>query len=44
MKLAILGGGQLGKMFLQEATDYPMPVAVLDPDPRAPCAAMTGLF
>ncbi|MDO4643737.1 MAG: 5-(carboxyamino)imidazole ribonucleotide synthase [Cardiobacteriaceae bacterium] len=44
MKLAILGGGQLGKMFLQEATDYPMPVAVLDPDPRAPCAALTGLF
>ena len=44
MKLAILGGGQLGKMFLQEATDYPMPVPVLDPAPRAPCAAMTGLF
>ena len=44
MKLAILGGGQLGKMFLQEAADYPMPVAVLDPDPRAPCAALTGLF
>lgn len=39
-KLGILGGGQLGRMLIQSAIDFNMPVAVLDPDPAAPCSFM----
>lgn len=44
MKIAILGGGQLGRMFLQQALNYPYPVAVLDPDGQAPCAGISETF
>ncbi|MEO8087173.1 MAG: 5-(carboxyamino)imidazole ribonucleotide synthase [Bacteroidota bacterium] len=37
LTLGILGGGQLGRMLLQKATDYNISNAVLDPDPAAPC-------
>ena len=32
--LGILGGGQLGKMLLQVAANYPITTAVLDPNPN----------
>lgn len=37
IKLGILGGGQLGRMLIQEAINYNISVSVLDPDPEAPC-------
>ncbi|UJF24747.1 5-(carboxyamino)imidazole ribonucleotide synthase [Suttonella sp. R2A3] len=44
MKIGILGGGQLGRMFLQEAANYPHSVAILDPTLDAPAAALTDDF
>lgn len=38
MKIGILGGGQLGYMFLQNALQYPVEIYVLDPSASAPCA------
>lgn len=35
-KLGILGGGQLGRMFIQEAINYNIDVHILDADPVAP--------
>lgn len=43
-KIGILGGGQLGKMFLQEAYNYNAQVYILDPSADAPCAGMTNNF
>jgi 5-(carboxyamino)imidazole ribonucleotide synthase len=37
-KLGILGGGQLGRMFIQEAINYNVSVSILDGDKYAPCA------
>ena len=37
IKLGILGGGQLGRMLIQEAINYNISVSILDPDPEAPC-------
>lgn len=36
-RLGILGGGQLGRMFIQEAINYNISVNILDPDADAPC-------
>ena len=36
-EIALLGGGQLGKMFLAEARRLDVAVRTLDPDPEAPC-------
>ncbi|CAN5493930.1 5-(carboxyamino)imidazole ribonucleotide synthase [soil metagenome] len=44
LKLGILGGGQLGRMLLQKATDYNISNAVLDPDPAAPCKNISDEF
>lgn len=44
MKTGILGGGQLGRMFLQTAANYPGTIKVLDPQPQAPCAALCREF
>ena len=33
MKVGILGGGQLGRMLLQEAANYPVTVSVMEKDP-----------
>lgn len=38
IKIGILGGGQLGYMFLQNALKYPAEIHVLDPSENAPCA------
>ncbi len=37
MKIGILGGGQLGRMLIQEALSYDDQWFTLDPDPKAPC-------
>lgn len=43
-KVGILGGGQLGRMIIQSGIDFNIPFAVLDPDPAAPCAALTEFY
>jgi 5-(carboxyamino)imidazole ribonucleotide synthase len=42
--LGILGGGQLGRMLIQEAINLNISTAVLDPDPDAPCRFLTETF
>lgn len=44
LKLGILGGGQLGRMLIQEAINYNLSTAVLDPDPDAPCKDIATRF
>ena len=43
-KLGILGGGQLGRMLIQEAINLNVHVSVLDPDTQAPCADICHEF
>lgn len=43
-KLGILGGGQLGRMMIQEAINYNLTTLVLDPDPDAPCKNIANKF
>ena len=43
-KIGILGGGQLGKMFLQNAASYPVEIHMLDPDAQAPCKHLCHKF
>lgn len=43
-KLGVLGGGQLGRMLIQSAVDLNIDVAVIDPDPNAPCKNITTAF
>jgi 5-(carboxyamino)imidazole ribonucleotide synthase len=43
-KLGILGGGQLGRMLIQDAINFNVHVSVLDPDLHAPCAAICHEF
>lgn len=38
MKIGILGGGQLGRMFIQDALKYDDEYFVLDPNPECSCA------
>ena len=42
--LGILGGGQLGRMFIQEAISLDMHISVLDPDTNAPCSSLATTF
>ncbi len=42
--VSILGGGQLGRMFIQEAINYNITTRVLDPDPQAPCSSICNEF
>lgn len=42
--IALLGGGQLGRMFIENALRYDVQVHVLDPDPVAPCAGLAHRF
>ena len=44
IRLGILGGGQLGRMFIQSAMDYNVDVHILDPDPEAPCKNIATTF
>ena len=43
-RLGILGGGQLGRMFIQEAINYNLSVDILDPDTNAPCKEIATSF
>ncbi len=42
--IALLGGGQLGRMFIENALRYNAEVHVLDPDPECSCAHMATRF
>ncbi len=42
--LGVLGGGQLGRMLLQEAVNYNLNVHIMDPDPNAPCSRIAPQF
>lgn len=44
MKIGILGGGQLGKMFMQNALNYPNEIYFLEPDSQAPCSVFCDCF
>ncbi len=44
MKIGILGGGQLGRMFMQNAMNYPYEVYFLEPDGQAPCSVFRDYF
>ncbi|HWK55971.1 MAG TPA: 5-(carboxyamino)imidazole ribonucleotide synthase [Parapedobacter sp.] len=44
LKLGILGGGQLGRMLIQEAINFNVNVHVLDPDKNAPCRNLCNHF
>jgi len=43
-RLGILGGGQLGRMFIQEAVNVNLSVHILDPDANAPCKEIASTF
>ncbi len=43
-KLGILGGGQLGRMLIQEAINLNLSTSVLDPDANAPCRYLAEHF
>lgn len=44
VKIGVLGGGQLGRMLIQSAIDFNLDIAVLDPDPHAPCKNVATQF
>ena len=44
LKLGILGGGQLGRMLIQESINYNVTTFVLDPDKDAPCKDICKKF
>lgn len=43
-QLGVLGGGQLGRMLIQEAMNYDVHVHCLDPDVSAPCRHLATSF
>lgn len=43
-RLGILGGGQLGRMFIQEAINYNIHVHIMENDEKAPSAAYANTF
>lgn len=43
-RIALLGGGQLGRMFIENALRYGVEVSVLDPDAGCPCARIADRF
>ena len=44
LKLGILGGGQLGRMLIQESINFNITTYVLDPDAVAPCKHLCEKF
>jgi 5-(carboxyamino)imidazole ribonucleotide synthase len=44
LKVGILGGGQLGRMWIQNALNYNVTCAVIDPDANAPCKNICDQF
>lgn len=43
-KLGVLGGGQLGKMLIQDAVNFNISTYILDPDANAPCKDLCAKF
>lgn len=43
-RIGVLGGGQLGRMFIQNALNYNLLVSVLDPDAMCPCSDIAHSF
>ena len=43
-KIGVLGGGQLGRMLIQEAIDLDVHLHMIDPDPDAPCSLIAHSF
>jgi 5-(carboxyamino)imidazole ribonucleotide synthase len=43
-RLGMVGGGQLGRMFIQSALSFDVHVHALDPDPNAPCKDIAHSF
>lgn len=43
-KVGIVGGGQLGRMLIQAATDWNLEIHILDPDENAPCKDIANRF
>ena len=43
-RIGILGGGQLGRMLLQAAANYPVTVHILENDPDCPSAHLCHQF
>ncbi|MBK7128565.1 MAG: 5-(carboxyamino)imidazole ribonucleotide synthase [Crocinitomicaceae bacterium] len=43
-KIGIVGGGQLGRMLINESIRYDLEIAVLDPDVNAPCKSLAHTF
>jgi len=44
IRVGVLGGGQLGRMMIQDAVDLDARVEVMDPSADAPCAHLTPRF
>jgi 5-(carboxyamino)imidazole ribonucleotide synthase len=44
LEIGILGGGQLGRMILQNAINLNLNISVLDPDKNAPCKHLVKKF
>ena len=44
LKLGILGGGQLGRMLIQESINYNITTYVMDPEKEAPCKDLCRKF
>ena len=43
-KLGVLGGGQLGRMLIQEAVNFNINISIMDPDEDAPCRHIVDRF
>ena len=43
-RLGILGGGQLGRMFIQEAIDYAIQVHIMDDSVNSPCYPIASYY
>lgn len=44
LHIGILGGGQLGRMLIQNAVNYNLNISILDPDKNAPCKDLVKTF
>ncbi|MDZ4664015.1 MAG: 5-(carboxyamino)imidazole ribonucleotide synthase [Bacteroidota bacterium] len=44
LHIGILGGGQLGRMLIQNAVNYNLNISILDPDKNAPCKDLAKTF
>ncbi len=44
LKIGMLGGGQLGRMIIQNAINLNLDISVLDPDKEAPCRYLVKKF